>query len=156
MNSKNHIPIPSGQEWTKPSKPAISNAGDTLVLPPSTGNPDLDQWAYQASQHMNSTKRQLDSVTTQHASAIRDAQNNAPRILQKELSTKGGSPLNISNLLGVPAVLAKVPVNNTGSASGLQGNAHNSGDPGPASNTVAKYKQFTDVDGTVFYIPLFQ
>lgn len=142
--------------WVAPVKPQFGNTGGDVLQLPSTGDSHIDQALRQMADFMIQTHRQTQEAIQQHADSIASLQNTSPTLLQKELSTKGSAPLNINGLLGVPSVLSAVPVNNTGVSANITALQHSGSDPGPASNAVAKYKQFQDVDGTQYFIPLLQ
>lgn len=123
---------------------------------PTTGNQQLDDAMRQLSDYVTQNQQTSQTVADRHAATLRDLQENGPKNMQSELSTKGSAPLNIQGLIGVPAVLARVPVANSGASANLTALQHSGSDPGPTSNAVVKYKKFQDVDGTQYFIPLFQ
>lgn len=121
---------------------------------PTTGNQQLDDAIRQLSDYVTQNQQTSQTVADKHAATLKDLQENGPKNMQSELSTKGSAPLNIQGLIGVPAMLAKVPVTNTGANGNLVMPQHSGSDPGPTSNTVAKVKQIQDIDGTIYFIPL--
>lgn len=145
-------PIPSNGKWITPVKPSPASSGADVLTLPTTGNSNLDQILRQLADHANATRRELQRVADQHAHALYDSQQQAPKILQDELSTKGSAPLNIHGLLGTPSVLQQKVGSNSGAALNLQGNVQVAGDLGPASGQVFNWIPLPD--GT--FIPKFK